>query len=56
MNTKQVIWFNMIAGSALGGLLPAFFGEPGQLIASVFGSAIGGLLGIWLGFKITRGW
>jgi len=55
MSTKQIIWLNMIVGSALGGTLPALFEGSGQLMTSVFGSAVGGLLGIWLGFMMTRG-
>ena len=42
-------------GGFVGGLVPSFWGSGGFLsFASVVGQAIGGILGIYIGFKISE--
>ena len=41
----------MVAGSIVGGYLPVLFGSNAFSLMSIFGNLIGGLLGIWAGFK-----
>jgi uncharacterized membrane protein YeaQ/YmgE (transglycosylase-associated protein family) len=42
----------MFVGSFLGGYLPTLWGADTISFASLTGSVIGGLLGIWVGYKI----
>ncbi len=52
MSKKTLIWGGLTVGSALGGYLPALWG--GELISfsSVISSAAGGIVGIWLGYRV----
>jgi len=50
MSRKSFIMICMIIGSVAGGYAPLLFGAE-SLYASLAGSTIGGLLGIWGGFK-----
>jgi hypothetical protein len=52
MSRKKLIMFGMIVGSIGGGYLPALFGLD-ELIVSLVGSFIGGIMGIWVGYKIS---
>ena len=53
MDTKM-IWLGLFVGSALGGFVPLLWGSGTFSLSAVFTSAIGGIFGIWLGFRITR--
>ena len=44
----------MIIGSAIGGYLPIVWGGNLFSFSAIFLTALGGMLGIWLGFKISR--
>ena len=52
MNTKSFIWFGLFVGSTIGGVLPFFWG--GGMFSSVIFSTIGGIAGIWGGYKISQ--
>ena len=52
MSRKKIIMLGMVAGSVAGGYLPALFGLDG-LMASLWGSFIGGIVGIWIGYKFS---
>ena len=53
MQRKQVVWIGMILGSILGGLIPNLW-NPGMFSFSSFiFSALGAVLGIYIGFKTT---
>ncbi len=51
---KQWVYGGMFLGSTLGGLVPALWGEGGLTIAALAGSTVGGALGIWAGYKLSR--
>jgi hypothetical protein len=51
---KALIWIGMFAGSSLGSYLPVLWGGSLFSITSILLSGVGGLLGIWLGFKLSR--
>lgn len=53
MSTKSYIWIGMGVGSTLGGLIPTLFGVSAFSFFSVITTAIGGLLGIWGGYRIA---
>lgn len=54
MSTKKIIFIGMTIGSIAGGYIPTLFGADSISFASLIGSAIGGVAGIWVGFKMTR--
>jgi len=52
MSSKAIFMLGMIVGSIIGGYLPVLFGASFLSMWSLFGSAVGGLLGIWIVYKI----
>lgn len=53
--TKKAIYFGMILGSTLGGLVPSLWHAGMFSISGVVMSAVGGLVGIWVAHRLTRG-
>jgi hypothetical protein len=53
MSRKKLIMLGMVLGSIVGGYLPASFGFD-DLMVSLLGSFIGGIVGIWIGYKFSR--
>jgi predicted MFS family arabinose efflux permease len=54
MRAKSLIMIGMIAGSTLGGYVPSLWGASGLTLASVLFGGIGGMLGIWAGYRLSR--
>jgi hypothetical protein len=54
MNSKSTMWIFMLIGSSVGGLIPTLWGASYFSISSVLFTALGGIIGIWLNFKITN--
>ena len=52
MERNKLIWLGVFVGSALGGLVPTLWGDSAFSMSGVFTTAIGGFLGIWLGWKL----
>ena len=52
MSRKKLIMLAMVVGSIVGGYLPALFGLDG-LMVSLLGSFIGGIIGVWIGYKFS---
>jgi phage tail tape-measure protein len=52
MSRKKLIILGMVAGSIVGGYLPAQLGFDG-LMVSLLGSLTGGIIGIWIGYKFS---
>lgn len=44
----------MAIGSAIGGYIPALWGDSFFSVWSVILTAVGGIAGIWIGFKLSR--
>ncbi len=44
----------MAIGSAIGSYIPALWGDSLFSFSSVLLTAVGGILGIWLGYKLSR--
>lgn len=55
MSRKKIIYIFMGIGSALGGYAPMLWGDNLFSMTSVFLTALGGILGIYIGFKISQG-
>jgi hypothetical protein len=51
---KKIIMLGMVFGSLIGGYLPSLFGASTFSVASILGGGLGGLMGIWLTFKLIR--
>lgn len=54
MPTKGLIMLGMTAGSIAGGYFPMIFGAGAFSYWSILGSAVGGVLGIWIMWKIAN--
>ena len=54
MNSKSLIWIFMAIGSTIGGYLPTLWGDSFLSFTSVFLTAVGGIIGIWIGFKLSN--
>lgn len=48
-----MILFGMIIGSIVGGYVTTLFGAGMLSLASLIGSTIGGIIGIWITFRMT---
>ncbi len=54
MSRKTFIWGGLFIGSSLGGFAPNFFGAGVFSMSSVIMSAVGGVLGVFIGFKLAK--
>jgi hypothetical protein len=54
MDSKKLIWLGLFLGSAIGGYLPILWGGGLLSFTSIILSALGGIVGIWVGFKVSR--
>lgn len=51
---RGMITLGMVVGGFVGGWVPTLWGASGFSFASLAGSTIGGLAGIWIAWKLTR--
>lgn len=49
---KSLIWIGLGVGSTVGGMVPLLWGGSALSMSSVLLSAVGGLVGIWGGYKM----
>ncbi len=49
---QKIVMFGMIVGSSLGSYFPVLWGGNLFSLSSIFWGAIGGLVGVWMGYKI----
>lgn len=55
MSRKTLVWIGMGIGSTVGSLIPALWGASALLsVSSILLSAVGGIAGIWLGWKASN--
>jgi len=54
MSAKTLIWIGVFVGSTVGGFLPSLWGDNAFSFSAIIFSTIGGLLGIWGGFKLSK--
>ncbi len=52
MDRKKLIWFGLFVGSTIGGFVPSLWGSGLFSFVGIIGNAVGGILGIWAGFKL----
>ncbi|MDB5254416.1 MAG: hypothetical protein JWL80_482 [Parcubacteria group bacterium] len=46
--------FGLVVGSTVGGFIPNLWGAGSFSFSSIFLSAIGAIVGIYIGYKVTR--
>lgn len=51
---RRMIWLGLFVGSGIGGLIPSLWGAGFFSFSSIILTAVGGILGIWFGFKISQ--
>jgi hypothetical protein len=54
MNAKSLIWIGVFVGSTVGSFIPTLWGDSALSFMSIITSTIGGLVGIWGGFKLSQ--
>ena len=54
MNSKALVTLFMIIGSTIGGIVPMLWGAGDFSFSNMFCSAIGAMIGIYVGFKMSR--
>lgn len=55
MSAKSLVYLGMFIGSTIGGLIPSLFGVSMFSYTSLLGSGFGGILGVWVGYKLGNG-
>jgi hypothetical protein len=54
MSSKKLIWIGMFIGSTIGGMLPALWGDDLFSMWGLLFSLIGGIAGIWGGYRVAK--
>jgi len=54
MDTKKMCYIGAFIGSAIGGYIPVLWGGEMLSLSGVFFSMIGGVAGIWVGYRIGQ--
>jgi len=54
MSPKLLVWLGILLGSAVGGYVPSLWGAEVLSFSSILGSLIGGLIGIWVAYKVSQ--
>lgn len=52
---KFIIMSGLAVGSILGGMIPLLWGDAGLSMSSVLLGGVGGIIGIWVGYRIVNG-
>jgi len=51
---KLIIGIGMFVGSTIGGYVPVLWGASLFSFSAILFSTIGGILGIWIGYRISK--
>ena len=51
---RKLIWIGMIVGSTIGGCVPALWHAGMFSVSAILLSAVGGIAGIWVGYRLGR--
>ncbi|MEI6238531.1 MAG: hypothetical protein WCP15_03295 [bacterium] len=54
MSAKSLIWGGVLIGSAVGGAIPMLWGEGEISFSSLILSSVGALVGIYLGYRLSK--
>lgn len=50
---RSLIWLGVLIGSTIGGYIPSLWGADFFSFSGLLGSAVGGILGIWIAHKAS---
>lgn len=51
---KKLVWIGMLIGSSIGGFIPTLWGAGFLSFSSIILTAVGGMIGIWVGYKLSQ--
>ena len=54
MNPKKMVWLGFFVGSTIGGFIPTLWGDDMLSVAAFVWSVLGGIAGIWAGYRLAR--
>jgi hypothetical protein len=54
VSQKTVVWIGATVGSTIGGFVPMLWHAPLISMSGMVASTVGGVLGIWAGWKIRN--
>lgn len=54
MSRKTLIWIGIFVGSTIGGFVPMLWHAGLFSLSSVLFSTIGGVIGIWVGYRLSE--
>ncbi|NNM83776.1 hypothetical protein HKL94_00970 [Candidatus Parcubacteria bacterium] len=54
MQSRSLVWLGLAVGSTVGGFIPELWGGNLLSFSSIVLTAVGGIAGIWVGYKITQ--
>ncbi|MEP7340512.1 MAG: hypothetical protein ABI977_22460 [Acidobacteriota bacterium] len=54
VSLKAMVRIGILIGSTVGGYIPVIWGAEMLSLSSLFGSLLGGLLGVWIAYKIDQ--
>ncbi len=54
MSSKPLIWIGLFVGGTIGGFVPMLWGDSGFSMAGIFFNAIGSIVGIYAGYKLSN--
>ena len=52
--TKKFIWIGLFVGSTLGNMVPMIWGGDAISVSGFLFSLVGGIAGIWAGYRISQ--
>lgn len=52
--TKKFIWAGLFLGSTIGGIVPAMWGGDMFSIWGIIMSFVGGIVGMWAGYRVAQ--
>jgi len=52
--TKKFVWIGFFVGSTIGNMLPLLWGGDAISISGFVSSIVGGIAGIWMGYRLGQ--